>query len=100
MMAVLAPLSASMNGNQPGDPKLGVARMVDVIKGEGMAKGRTIPWRMPIGCDAVNVVRKRCRETLKTIEDWEDLSTSTDFPEPKRGFWAEQEKLERSERVH
>jgi hypothetical protein len=95
MMAVLAPMSVSMNGNQPGDPKLGVARMVDVIKGEGMAKGRTIPWRMPIGCDAVNVVRKRCRETLKTIED-----TSTDFPESKRGFWAEQEKLEPSERVH
>jgi len=33
MIAVLAPMSASMNGNQPGDPKLGVARMVGAIKG-------------------------------------------------------------------
>ena len=49
-------------------------------------------------CDALNVVGKRCREALKTIEGWEDLSTSTDFPEPKRGFWAEWEKLEPSER--
>ena len=33
MIAVLAPMSASMNENQPGDPKLGAARMVGVIKG-------------------------------------------------------------------
>jgi hypothetical protein len=33
MIAVLAPMSASMNGNQRGDPKLGVARMVGAIKG-------------------------------------------------------------------
>jgi len=54
-----------------------------------MAKGRTFLWRMPIGCDALNVVRKRCRETLRTIEGREDLSTSNDFPELERGFWAE-----------
>jgi hypothetical protein len=55
---------------------------------------------MPMGCDAVSVVRKKYQETLKVIEEWEDLSTSTDFPEPKRGFWAEQEKLDPSERIH
>jgi hypothetical protein len=44
MMAVIAPMSAVMNGNQRGDPKLGVVRMVDLIKGKGMATGRPIPW--------------------------------------------------------
>jgi len=93
MMTFLAPITASMDGNQPGDPKLGIARMVDVIKGEGLAKGKTVPWRMPIGTDAVEIIKTKCEETLKVIEEWKDFSKSTDFPGPKQGFWAEEEKM-------
>lgn len=89
MMSFLAPITASMHGNQPGDPKLGIARMVDMIKREGMAKGKEIPWRVPIGTDAMEIIKGKCEETLKVIEQWKDFSMSTDFPEPKKGFWAE-----------
>ena len=91
----MAPIAASMNGNQPGDPRLGIARMVDVIKAEGMAKGKTITWRIPIGTDAVEIIRGRCEETLKVISEWEELSMSTDFPGPKLGYWAELEKTQK-----
>ncbi|KAE9370658.1 NAD(P)-binding protein [Stipitochalara longipes BDJ] len=96
MMTFLAPITALMNGNQPGDPKLEVARMVDVIKGEGTAKGKAIPWRIPIGTDAVDIIKGKCEETLKVIKEWEDFSVSTDLPGPRLGFWAEEEKMKAS----
>lgn len=86
MLQMLAPLQPSLNGNQPGDPILGIAKMVDVIKAEGMAKGKTIAWRMPLGTDAVEIIRGRCEETLKVVSEWEELSTSTDFPGLKLGY--------------
>ncbi|KAG4441232.1 hypothetical protein IFR05_003280 [Cadophora sp. M221] len=80
--------SGRMSGNQPGDPKLGISRMVDVLRGEGFAKGKPFPVRLPIGSDAVEIVKKTCEETLKNLEEWRELSVSTDFDGPKRGPWA------------
>ncbi|KAH9210448.1 oxidoreductase,short chain dehydrogenase-like protein [Leptodontidium sp. 2 PMI_412] len=80
--------SGGMSGNQPGDPKLGISRMVDVLRGEGFARGKPFPLRLPIGSDAVEIVKKTCEDTLKNLEEWRELSVSTDFDEPKRGPWA------------
>ena len=96
MMNAISAISPSMHGNQPGDPKLGIARMVDMIKREGMAEGKEIPWRVPIGTDAVEIIKEKCEETLKIIEQWKEFSMSTDFPGPKQGFWAEEEKKKAS----
>ncbi|PMD25718.1 NAD(P)-binding protein [Hyaloscypha hepaticicola] len=96
MINVIAAISPSMHENQPGDPRLGIARMVDMIKGEGMAEGKEIPWRVPIGTDAVEIIKERCEETLRLIEQWKEFSRSTDFPGPKQGFWAEEEKKKAS----
>jgi hypothetical protein len=93
MMMAWASLVAAMDGNQPGDPKLNVKVMVNVIKREGKPKGRSIPCKMPIGYDVVQVVKSRCDEILKVIDEWDDLGTSTDFPEPRRGFGVEQDEL-------
>lgn len=68
------------DGNQPGDPKKGVELMIDVVKGEGAAKGKEMPLRLPMGSDALEVVRKKCLETLKTCDEWEEAIKSTDFP--------------------
>ncbi|CAL8574729.1 hypothetical protein XPA_000682 [Xanthoria parietina] len=68
------------DGNQPGDPKKGVELMIDVVKGEGLAKGKEMPPRLPMGSDALEVVRKKCWETLKTCDEWEKAIKSTDFP--------------------
>lgn len=62
--------------------------MVDVLRGEGFARGKPFPLRLPIGSDAVEIVKKTCEDTLKNLEEWRELSVSTDFDEPKRGPWA------------
>jgi len=47
------------NGNQPGDPEKAVARIIDVVKQEGVAAGRGIPPKLILGTDALVGVRKR-----------------------------------------
>lgn len=67
-----------IHGNEPGDPKKAVDRIIDVIKGTGAAEGKETPMRLPLGKDALKIVRDKCYATLKTCEDWEELITSTD----------------------
>ena len=67
------------HGNQRGDPKKAAERMVDVLRSEGMAAGRTMPPRMPLGPDALAGVRAKCEATLKICDEWEGLISSTDF---------------------
>ncbi len=67
------------NGAQKGDPQKGVSRMIDVVKGEGMAQGRIMPLRMPIGPDSLRAMREKCEETLRVCGKWEGLIGSTNF---------------------
>ncbi|KAE8448642.1 hypothetical protein EG329_009067 [Mollisiaceae sp. DMI_Dod_QoI] len=69
------------DGKQKGDPKKGVKIMVDVVKGEGVALGRTMPKRMPLGKGCLETVRRKCLETLEVCEEWEQVIESTDFDE-------------------
>ena len=66
--------------HQPGDTRKAVERMIDVVKGEGMAKdhGGELPLRMPLGTDGLNAIREKCLSTLKICEQWEHLIVSTD----------------------
>ena len=66
-------------GTQPGDPRKGVERIIDVVKGEGIAKGRKMPERLPLGRDALKGIREKCEETLRLCDEWEDLISSTDY---------------------
>lgn len=71
----------STYGNEPGDPKKAAERMIDVVKGEGLVEGREadVPIRLPLGKDALQVLKGKCEATLKICEDWENLITSTDL---------------------
>ncbi|CZR63892.1 related to ketoreductases [Phialocephala subalpina] len=80
MMEEFGAMAAKIDGFQPGDPILGVKRMVDVLKGEGETKGKKLPLRMPIGGDAVELVKGRCEEMVKEIGEWEGLGRNTSFP--------------------
>jgi hypothetical protein len=51
---------------------------------------------MHIGTDAVEIIKTKCKEKLKVIKEWSDFSKSTDFPGPKQGFSAEEEKMKAS----
>ncbi|MCJ1455504.1 hypothetical protein MMC28_005859 [Mycoblastus sanguinarius] len=75
----IAGFVAATNNNQPGDPRKLVERIIDVVKSEGMAAGRPIPQRLPIGRDAMATIKKKCEATLKLCEEWETLITSTDI---------------------
>jgi hypothetical protein len=66
--------------NEKGDPVKGVARMIDTLTSSGMAEGKKLPPRLPLGSDSLQVVRAKCQATLKLCDEWEDLIVSTDIP--------------------
>ena len=72
-------MAKSIHGNQSGDPKKAVERIIDIVRSEGMAAGKDMPIRLPLGRDALAVIRNKCTETLKICEEWEGLICSTDF---------------------
>ncbi|PGH35599.1 hypothetical protein GX50_01580 [[Emmonsia] crescens] len=72
-----------INGKQLGDPKKGVEVIIDVVKREGQAADRPMPFRLPLGSDCMKVMREKCVDTLKVLDDWEDIICSTDFPAGK-----------------
>jgi hypothetical protein len=69
------------NGNQPGDPKKAVEIMIDVVKEEGVAEGKLLPDRLPLGPDCLGTWRKRYVNNLAIANDWEDIIRSTNFEE-------------------
>ena len=79
MIADLGAALQANDGNQPGDPKLGVERMIDVVKAEGAAEGRPMPPRLPLGTDAFDIIRSKCLETVKICDEWEAFIKSTDY---------------------
>ena len=74
-------IAHAMSGTQRGDPAKMAVYVVDVVKGEGIAKGRgdNIPRRLAMGSDAVSALRKRYEEGLRELREWEEVSCGTDF---------------------
>ena len=74
---------ASTNKNQPGDPRKLAERVVDVVKSEGIAAGKPLPPRLPVGRGALIQIKAKCEATLKLCGEWEEWITSTDLtPDP------------------
>lgn len=69
---------ANPMGHMPGDLSKAVARMVDVVKREGLVGRR--PWavRVALGSDGMGSAKQRCEEQLVLVEAWKDISSSTD----------------------
>ncbi|KAH7923191.1 NAD(P)-binding protein [Leucogyrophana mollusca] len=70
----------AVDRNQPGDPVKGVELVIDVIKNEGIAKGKTFPTVLALGSDTYDLAKGTSELTLKRLEEWKDLTQSTDFP--------------------
>ncbi|AEO53159.1 hypothetical protein MYCTH_2114100 [Thermothelomyces thermophilus ATCC 42464] len=64
------------NGKQPGDVVKCAHVIVDVLTKEGVAKGREVQVRVVLGSDTIEAVRAKCNDTLKLVEEWEDISRS------------------------
>jgi NAD(P)-dependent dehydrogenase (short-subunit alcohol dehydrogenase family) len=62
------------HGTQPGDPARAARVMIGIVEGE------KAPFRLLLGGDAVDRATAELTAQLQEIEDWKDVSTSTDFP--------------------
>ena len=66
------------DNKQPGDIKKGVKVIVDVLTGNS---GKEIPMRLVLGKDAYGMIKAKCEETIKGLEEWKDITCSTDLDE-------------------
>lgn len=62
------------HGTQPGDPARAAQALIK------LARESTLPARLLLGSDAVQIVGAEIDAQRKEIEDWKELSASTDFP--------------------
>lgn len=71
--------AGQIHGSQPGNPQKAAECIADVVRVEGMAKGKETPKRLPLGSDCLASIREKCEETLKICKEWEEVIKSTDF---------------------
>ncbi|UZF72510.1 oxidoreductase [Amycolatopsis mediterranei] len=64
----------SSHGHQPGDPARGAEAIVTAVESDKP------PFRLLLGSDAVKTVRAELEGQLAEVNDWADLSVTTDFP--------------------
>jgi hypothetical protein len=69
---------AKEDQTQPGDPVKLVEIILDAVRQEGIAKGREIPFRLPLGTDCFDDIKAKCEETLRLLKEWEPTIRSTD----------------------
>jgi hypothetical protein len=64
--------------NQPGDSAKLAKIVIDLVKQEGIAAGRDVPFRLPLGIDVYDDIKAKCEATLRLLEEWKDVIRSTD----------------------
>lgn len=67
------------NQQQPGDPVKLVEVVLDLVRQEGVAEGRDVPLRMPLGADCYSDIKDKCEQTLELLDEWKDVIMSTDM---------------------
>lgn len=67
------------DNNQPGDVNKGAEVIVDVLTKTGIAEGKEVPLRVVLGSDAHAEIRKKCMDTLMLLDEWKEISCSTDY---------------------
>lgn len=66
-------------GNQPGDPMKAMEIVADVVRGEGVAAGKTTPLYLPLGRDSEDAIRDKARAMIDTLNEWQDVIRSTNM---------------------
>lgn len=70
---------SATDGKQPGDTAKAARAIVDVVRGEGAAAGRKVPSFIALGSEAYNNISRELDTARKGLEEWKDLTCSTDF---------------------
>jgi hypothetical protein len=78
---VLAPTFGILNSDfcQPGDPRKGAERIVDMLTGDGFAKEKMLPSRVSLGDDACESTMAALKSREAILRDWSTWSTGTNF---------------------
>ena len=70
-----------VHGNEPGDPKKAMRLLVDVVRGEGGAKKllkqHGWPLYLPIGKEAEDGIREKCKKMSDVLDVWGELIRNT-----------------------
>lgn len=64
---------------QPGSPEQGVRRIIELMNGEGQAAGKYLLEFLALGGDAVEQLRSKCQKVLKLLDEWQPVSSNTNF---------------------
>ncbi|KAI3332324.1 NAD(P)-binding protein [Xylariaceae sp. AK1471] len=72
-------IEAGVVGNEPGDAGKAVAIMIDLVNGTGVAAGKTIPLRVPLGRDGWERIRAQGASLVNICDEWETVAKSTDI---------------------
>lgn len=62
-----------------GDPDKAAEAIVDVVRGEGVAKGRPWPDFLFLGEGAEITVRGKCSKVLKALDEYVDVTRNVHF---------------------
>ncbi|KAH7083499.1 hypothetical protein BKA63DRAFT_503120 [Paraphoma chrysanthemicola] len=68
--------------NQPGDPGLAAERVVDIARMENLTDTEMQgldSLRIPLGTDALRVMKTKCEQTMEHMSVWGSFAGSTDY---------------------
>ncbi|KIJ62303.1 hypothetical protein HYDPIDRAFT_114801 [Hydnomerulius pinastri MD-312] len=68
-------------GKQPGDPDKAMKAVVEVVCGEGRAKGKEWPLYLVLGKDADRDIRNKCARMIRHLDEWSDVVRDVDLDE-------------------
>lgn len=67
------------NAVHPGDVNKLANRIIELAEGTGMAQGKVMPRRIVMGSDGFGFVKAKLQAALNELEEWEEVSMSTDI---------------------
>lgn len=79
LRAVSSARLSSIAGTEKGDPARAAEAIVDIVRGEGVAKGRQWPQYLILGNDAEADVRAKCSKVLTVLDEWVDVTRNVNF---------------------
>ncbi|KAJ7472352.1 hypothetical protein B0H11DRAFT_1351998 [Mycena galericulata] len=69
----------AVSGTEKGDPAKAMEAVVDVVRGEGAARGRPWPGMLVLGEDAENDLRAKTKRVLDNLDEWSDVIRGVNF---------------------
>lgn len=67
------------DGKRPGNLKKAVEVIVDLVRGEGAAKGKPFPKELPLGEDCYDTVKNELQKMLRDMDEWKEVICIADY---------------------